>query len=129
MKLIRKNNKKGFTLVELIVVIAIIAILALILIPAITGYTKKADEAALQSSARALHTKAVMHVSEKGFDKDELKTVLTNELGDKFTITDPVTNKKDGKFSFTVSFKNTNKSGSVEVNENGIVVPEVSTGT
>lgn len=32
-----KENKKGFTLVELIVVLVIIAILAAMLIPALTG--------------------------------------------------------------------------------------------
>lgn len=32
------KNKKGFTLVELIVVLVILAILAALLIPALTGY-------------------------------------------------------------------------------------------
>ncbi len=38
----KKNDKKGFTLVELIVVLLILAILAALLIPALTGYIDKA---------------------------------------------------------------------------------------
>ncbi len=42
----RLHNKKGFTLIELIVVIAILAILALIAVPRFAGFTDKADDAA-----------------------------------------------------------------------------------
>ena len=38
----KKNTKRGFTLVELIVVLVILAILAALLIPALTGYIDKA---------------------------------------------------------------------------------------
>ena len=42
MRSLKKNRKKGFTLVELIVVLVILAILAALLIPALTGYIDKA---------------------------------------------------------------------------------------
>ena len=45
---ILKEDKKGFTLVELIVVIAILAILAAVAYPVYTGYIAKANEAADQ---------------------------------------------------------------------------------
>ncbi len=41
---LKKNNKKGFTLVELIVVLVILAILAALLVPALTGYIDKAKK-------------------------------------------------------------------------------------
>lgn len=44
MKKMRKESKKGFTLVELIVVLVILAVLAAMLVPALTGYIKRARE-------------------------------------------------------------------------------------
>ena len=38
----KKNNKKGFTIVELVIVIAVIAILAAVLIPTFSSIIKKA---------------------------------------------------------------------------------------
>ena len=49
---LRKNNKKGFTLVELIVVLVILAILAALLIPALTGYIDKAKEKQIVAETR-----------------------------------------------------------------------------
>ena len=48
----KQNNKKGFTLVELIVVLVILAILAALLIPALTGYIDKAKEKQIVAETR-----------------------------------------------------------------------------
>lgn len=48
------KDKKGFTLVELIVVLVILAILAALLIPALTGYIDRANNQAIISKTRSL---------------------------------------------------------------------------
>jgi type IV pilus assembly protein PilA len=58
----KKLNKKGFTLIELIVVIAILAILAAILIPAVTGYIAKATNAKDAANSRALYSQTAMEL-------------------------------------------------------------------
>lgn len=50
-----KLNKKGFTLVELVIVIAVIAILAAVLIPTFSGAIEKANESAVLQAARSAY--------------------------------------------------------------------------
>lgn len=51
-KKLKDNKKKGFTLVELIVVLVILAILAALLIPALTGYIDKAKRKSIVAETR-----------------------------------------------------------------------------
>lgn len=83
-KIRKMKNKKGFTLVELIVVLVILAILAALLIPALTGYIDKAREQSLISEGAMVLTAAQATVSE-AYGRGDLK------VGDGDTIT--VTNK------------------------------------
>ena len=46
----KRNNKKGFTIVELVIVIAVIGILSAILIPTFIGLTRNANEVKLQEN-------------------------------------------------------------------------------
>lgn len=48
----KPKDKKGFTLVELIVVLVILAILAALLVPALTGYIDKAKEKSIEAKTR-----------------------------------------------------------------------------
>lgn len=50
----KKMNKKGFTLIEMLVVIAIIAILVAIVIPTVSNATEKAKQATDVANVRSL---------------------------------------------------------------------------
>lgn len=58
------KDKKGFTLVELIVVLVILAILAALLIPALTGYIDKANDEKVTATTRQIVMAAQTEVSE-----------------------------------------------------------------
>ncbi len=72
-----KNDNKGFTLVELIVVLVILAILAAILVPALLGYIDEAKQKQIVLNGKSVYTAAQAVASEmyaKNVKPSEAKT-------------------------------------------------------
>ena len=56
----KKNNKKGFTLMEMLIVVAIIAVLVAIAIPSFTSSLQKAKEAADEANIRGYYAQMMV---------------------------------------------------------------------
>lgn len=84
-----KRNKKGFTLVELVVVIAIIGVLAAILIPTMLNYVKKSRMRTANANAKVLFntakTSATGYVAEGHVAHDISVAGKPNDLASKAT--------------------------------------------
>ena len=95
--LVKMRNKKGFTLMELLIVVAIIAILAAIAIPTFSSSLEKAKRGADEANARSLYAAVALNVMTDG------------KLGagvPKATVTGPATVSVDGtdyKFNYDVT--------------------------
>lgn len=79
-----RKNKKGFTLIELIVVIAILGILVLLAAPRFLGYTKDAHKATMQADAKVLANAALVYNIEhegKWPTVDEPEVIATIKQG------------------------------------------------
>ncbi|WP_302149551.1 type II secretion system protein [uncultured Gemmiger sp.] len=109
-KIRKMKNKKGFTLVELIVVLVILAILVALLIPALTGYIDKANKQKIIATTRQVMMAAQTETSEAYAKVDggkfttlTLSADTTPSLNKILELAEVATVSKDGK---TVTYKN-----------------------
>ena len=77
----KRTNKKGFTIVELVIVIAVIAILAAVLIPNISKLVRKANESNDASLAKNMNTLLTMDEAENGKATNMYDVLIALENG------------------------------------------------
>ena len=103
LKKLKKNKKKGFTLVELIVVLVILAILAALLIPALTGYIDKAKEKDVIAETRQVVMAAQTLVDEQYAKVSDGKVTVGEDAGDGVVTIDEI--KKLAEVEVTITIK------------------------
>ena len=75
-------NKKGFTLIEMLVVVAIIAILAGISLPTFGGALNKAKKAADDANFKSAKAVAISEYLSKNFDADTTNDLVSGDIYD-----------------------------------------------
>lgn len=66
--ILKRRNKKGFTIVELVIVIGVIGILSAILIPTFVNVTRNAERAALKANLSGAYSSYVSEAGDEVFD-------------------------------------------------------------
>lgn len=113
------NNKKGFTLMEMLIVVAIIAVLVAIAIPVFSGQVEKANQAADAANIRAAYAEAVLNsMDNDGTGTATTDSAMKSDKWDKLTDT-----KEIGGVSVDQITKTKDKTMVVKV-ENGTVTFE-----
>lgn len=74
----KKNNKKGFTLVELVIVVAVMAILVAVAIPTVKSITGTARDSVNQTNARTIESVLKLKEAELQNDKTAAATNLSS---------------------------------------------------
>lgn len=79
----KKNNKKGFTIVELVIVIAVIAILSAVLIPSFSGIIGNAQKTTAAQEARNMYTQ---YVSDHAASVGGIQDVVIIQSGSYYVV-------------------------------------------
>lgn len=124
------KNKKGFTLIELIVVIAILGILALFLLPSFMGYSDDAKLQVAKANVRTAWTAAQATQTQAEYDKTitngNFEEKVLEKLGDSFadsdltiSLTTNSTSVESVEYTtngYTCTYKPTNAANTEDIN-------------
>lgn len=94
----KKNNKKGFTLVELVIVVAVMAILVAVAIPTISSITTTAQSAVNDSNARTIES--VIKLYEAKQDAAQGTAVTVDAAGVRAALLDAKLGIDKGTFTY-----------------------------
>ena len=121
--MMKKNNKKGFTLAELLVVVAIIAVLIAVAIPTFGAATDRAEYGVELANARSAYAEAkVDYITSTDGKTLPAKWASTGVVYD--SVTYKVEASADGK-TFTVKLEGSEQITQVVFEENS--APDIST--
>ena len=81
-RLMNRRNKKGFTLIEMIVVIAIIAILIALLVPSIIGFIRDSRETAGNAAAKNIFVAAQTYAARQYAQGKTVTAIQLTDLSD-----------------------------------------------
>lgn len=76
----KKNNKKGFTLVELVIVVAVMAVLVAVAIPTVKSVVGTAEDAVAESNARTIESMIKLELAEQTADEGSTAALTGEEI-------------------------------------------------
>ncbi len=123
----KKNNKKGFTLAELLIVVAIVAVLTAIAIPVFSAQLEKSREATDAANVRSAYAEVVTHY----LDQDSIITITVpanQKVSDWQTNPQPhLTYQGNGsQAQYSYSAKKDNYTVTITIDDDAVAKPSVS---
>jgi len=104
----KKNNKKGFTLVELLAVIVILLAISVVAIPSISAGMERSKAKTNENKQKILASYGELYYSEH--QNDTTKCVPVSTLKSYFTLSDEETQDADGnEFTGVIKYNNSKK--------------------
>ena len=81
----KKNNKKGFTLVELVIVVAVMAVLVAVAIPTVKSITQTAKNATYDTNCRTIESMLKLEEAEQSKNGNGSVTLSETQVGTALT--------------------------------------------
>lgn len=97
-KLMKKNNKKGFTLVELVIVVAVMAVLVAVAIPTVKSITETARGTVADTNARTIESVIKLAEAEASKDGNDIADLTGTKIAS--AITEAKLGINEGRFVY-----------------------------